>query len=376
MGRSPTSSSFSLEWTSFSFEWARTFTWTYVDVHLYVYEHGHVDGPAAPSSNARATAPTVRESRLRGVRSGVSAGWAPAYHVPTMDRARAIGAALAFALCLGPMTAAAQDVGIDVGAQGEGAADAETTAEADDAPPPDPGPQTDTERARERFARGIACIEEHETRCAIEHFEAALALHDAPAIRYNLASALFELRRYPEAARQTAACLAAEDAPEDIRGHCETLQTQLREQGGTIAITVSGSAEGAETSVDEVVIPPPERAAVVVAPGTRVVALTRDGEELARQEIEIAAGASESVELTAPPTPEEVAAQAQLEAEAEADVIDTGPEFYEEWPFWAIVGGSVALVTIIVIAAVVASDNASIEEPVSGNYDPGILRWD
>lgn len=295
-----------------------------------------------------------------------------------MQRTTVTVGALALALFSFPGSLHAQDVGIDIGAGGEASPatesppDAQTGSAAggDTAPA---GPQSDTDRARAEFALGIACIEQHETRCAIDHFRTALELHDAPAIRYNLASALFELEQYPEAARHVATVLADEEAPEDIRAHTETLHTQLQERGGTLAITVAGSAEGAEVQVDDDTIPPSQRASVIVAPGTRVVTLVRDDQELARQEVEVTAGRPSTVELVAPPTPEEVAAQADLETQ---DVPASEPAFYEEWPFWVIVGSSAALITLIVIAAVVATESAPIEEPVSGNYDPGILRWD
>lgn len=225
-------------------------------------------------------------------------------------------------------------------------------------------------RARQEFAAGIACVEEHETRCAIEHFRTALTLHDAPAIRYNLASALFELGHYPEVARLIASVLADEGASEEIRGHSEALREQIAADGGTLTVTIAGSTDGVEIEVDGEAVPSEERVALPLRAGDHQVRAVRDGRPVAEESVSVEAQAEASVELVVAPSAEELAAQAPPEPEPAAD-----PEFYEDWPFWAAVGGGVALIVLIAVVAVVAAENATLQEPISGDYNPGVLRW-
>ena len=283
--------------------------------------------------------------------------------------------------CLGAMApgyAAAQDVGLelegdlgaDVGVEVEAEAGAEDTGEGAAADTP-AAPADDTTRAREEFAAGIRCVEEHETACAETHFRAALALRDAPAVRYNLASALYDLGRYPEAARLTASVLADETSPEDIRAHAAELDAQLRAEGGTLAITLAG-VDDAEVMVDGDAIPEAERGAVLVRAGTHTVTASRDGQTVATEEVDVTRGGTATVELVVAPSPEEAAAQAP----AEEPLAPAEPPLYEDWRLWAIVGGAVAVIAIVVIAVVVANENATTEDPIVGNYEPGVLRWD
>ena len=255
---------------------------------------------------------------------------------------------------LAPLSALAQDASTE--------APAEDVASAEPAAAADP-----TEQARALFARGIACVEEHETACAVEAFREALALRDSPAIRYNLASALFDLRRYPEAARLTASVLGDEATPDEVRGPAEVLRDQLEAQGGTLAITVTGDATLAVVSVDGEPIPEAQRSAVIVAPGPRLVTATRGGAELARAEVSAVAG--ERAEVTLAIAPVELEAVAPLAPGPAPEVA-----LHEDPIFWGVVAGSAAVaIAIIVIVAVATS---GVEAPIEGNYEPGILRWD
>lgn len=230
---------------------------------------------------------------------------------------------------------------------------------------PEQPPEDPVARARELFAQGVACTEQHETACAERAFREALALHDAPSIRYNLASALFELGRYPESARLTASVLANSETPEDIRGPAEILQQQLQSRGGTLQITVAG-AEGAEVRVDAEPIPDAQLGAVIVPPGTRTVTLVRGEEELAREEVDVAAGATVPVEL---------AVIAPVE-EPPAPPPSSEPSLVEDWRFWAGVGGGVALLVVLAVVIAAVASNPSVEAPIAGNFDPGVLRWE
>jgi hypothetical protein len=254
-----------------------------------------------------------------------------------------------------PVSALAQDPGVG-----------------DEAPPPEePAAEGDpTERARELFAEGVACVEQHETACAERAFRQALELRDAPAVRYNLASALFDLGRYPEAARLTASVLADETTPEAIRGHAEMLHGQLEQSAGTLQITVAG-AEDAEVQIDGETIPASQLASVAVAPGSRVVTAVRGGEELARREVDVEARATVPVELTIVPTAEQTAALAEVD-QGEPPAVP----LHEDWRFWAAVGGAVAVAVVIIAVVAAVASTGNVEDPISGDYEPGVLSWE
>ncbi len=219
----------------------------------------------------------------------------------------------------------------------------------------------------------MACVQEHETACAEENFRQALAIRDSPAIRYNLASALFELRRYPEAARLTASVLANDAAPADIREHARELAQQISEQGGTLRIELDGDAAGATVRVDDDPIPAEQLAAVAVAPGSRAVAALRGDAVVARERAQVARGETATVRLTIPPDPALLAEQAApIDAEPPASV-----PLHEDWRFWTPVGvGTAAAIAVIVTVAVVAGGGGSVGTPIEGNYTPGVLRWE
>ncbi|MFK7985745.1 MAG: type IV pilus biogenesis/stability protein PilW [Sandaracinaceae bacterium] len=227
---------------------------------------------------------------------------------------------------------------------------------------------SDTERARAEFMAGVACVQEHETACAEGHFRAAMALRDAPAVRYNLASALFELGRYPEAARLNRSVLADEETPETVRDAAQALAEQLETDGGTLEITVEGTRVDGSVEVDDEVIPESQLAATPVRVGAHRVHVTRNGAVAAETSVRVDAGQHVPVLLTLPLTAEE---QAEVDRAQPSELGLLG-----DWRLWLGVGGAVAVIAIVITVAVLASENASLEEPLVGNTTPGVLRWD
>lgn len=224
-------------------------------------------------------------------------------------------------------------------------------------------------RAREAFARGIACVEQHETACAERAFREALALRDAPTVRYNLASALYDLGRYPEAARLATSVAADAEAPEDVRAHAQTLLEQMRAEGAAVSVALEGATDGVSIHLDGEEVPASQHAEILVAPGARVVTAQREGAEVARRELSLTAGSREEVTLTIAPTPEAVAAHEPI------DEAPAGAPLHEDPTFWAVVGGAAAVVVAVVLIAAIAAAASGVEGPIEGNYEPGVLRW-
>ena len=219
--------------------------------------------------------------------------------------------------------------------------------------------QERTERARFLFGEGVACVQSEDWACAERSFRAALALRDAPTIRYNLALALYRLGRYPEAARQGQAALDSDELSAEVRRQSESLQSEIERSAARLTIVLGPGAAGASVQIDGHEVPETQLAgAVPVAEGRRLVSALRGEEELASESVDAVAGESHTVELDVP-----LASDGQ------------DPPLLEDWRFWVAVGGAAALLlTVVTIVAVAASSGG--QSVIEGDYEPGVLRWD
>jgi hypothetical protein len=78
--------------------------------------------------------------------------------------------------------------------------------------------------ARERFREGVAAAERGRYDVAVRAFRAALEVRDAAAVRFNLASALFELGEDVEAFALARGVHQDADAPADLRERATFLE--------------------------------------------------------------------------------------------------------------------------------------------------------
>ena len=220
-------------------------------------------------------------------------------------------------------------------------------------------------QARALFAEGVAHVEARRFAEAETSFRAALALRDAPTIRYNLASVLFEQGEYPEANAQIETVLADADAPADLRAHVTTLRTQLQERAGFARVELVGMPEAA-VAVDGFRLADVQLE-LPLAPGPHLAIATRGNAELARSALQIQTGQHATFTLGAPvPEPAAPAPEPALVADA-----DTQP-LVEQWWFWTAVGGGVVLSAVLIG---VAASSGGVEEPIPGNFQPGVVRW-
>jgi hypothetical protein len=211
-------------------------------------------------------------------------------------------------------------------------------------------------RARELFTQGVSAAGEHHYVDAAALFRQALALRDAPTIRYNLASTLFEEQQYTEAHELASALLAQADLPEAVRTPTEALEAQIASAAAMVTFVVPPTLT-AEVQVDDVPIANPS-AATALAPGHHVARAVANGSTVSEQAFDVMAAERRSVTL-----------------EAQASATPSGPhDITDEWWFWAIVGGGAAVVIGVSIGIGVAVDQGN-HSPVSGNFNPGVIRW-
>lgn len=221
-----------------------------------------------------------------------------------------------------------------------------------------------TDLARTLFATGVEHVQAGRWAEAEAAFREALANHDAPSIRYNLASVLVEQGELPEARAHLDAVLRDTTIPEDIRGHATELRTQLDARAGYARFEVIGATDAA-VAVDGYVLGDPS-AEVPVAAGAHVATASRDGTELARELVEVATGEHRVVTL-AVPTPEAASEPAPMAA--------AEPSLTEQWWFWAAIGGGVVVVGVAIGVGIAVASGGGVQAPVSGDFEPGVLRW-
>jgi hypothetical protein len=222
------------------------------------------------------------------------------------------------------------------------------------APAPDPA---QVERARALFAEGVGHVEARRFAEAEVTFREALTLRDAPTIRYNLASVLFEQGEYPEADAQIDAVLADTSVSADIRAHATDLRRQLRAQAGFARVELVGAPD-ATVAVDGFPLAD-HRTEFPLSPGLHLTIASRASLEIARSTVRIQTGQHAVVELDA------------TETEAPAPVAEPTP-LVEQWWFWTAVGGGVVLSAVLIG---VAASSGGVEEPIPGNFQPGVVRW-
>jgi hypothetical protein len=209
------------------------------------------------------------------------------------------------------------------------------------------------EQARARFAEGVAHTEAARWEDAVASFESALELHDAPAIRYNLAVALVELHRYQAADEQLSHVIGAEDVPENIAAQAPELRTRIEHEAGRLTVV---APERAEVTLDgEPLAPEHVGREIWVAEGTHTIAGRRGEATLAEQEVVVSAGQPAArVELAAPEAP--------------------GVPLHEDWRLWVGVGAG-ALTVLVTLIVVIAIASSGTEQAIPGNFSPAVLTW-
>ncbi len=221
----------------------------------------------------------------------------------------------------------------------------------------------ETDRARSLFAEGVELVAESRFPEAEARFRQALAIRDAPAIRYNLASVLYEQGHYPEAQLENERALASEGVPPAVRTAAEELRRHLAERAAYVRFELQGRATGGTITVDGYVLTQPALE-IPLSAAPHEVTVSLRGEVVAHRTVELATGEHRVVPVGADappdPTPAEGSAGRSIDQ--------------EEW-FWPVVGGGGAAIVVIVAVSIGIAAGSGPEGPVEGNFMPGVIRW-
>jgi hypothetical protein len=214
-------------------------------------------------------------------------------------------------------------------------------------------------QARALFTEGVELAGQHQYADAAVRFRQALALRDAPTIRYNLASTLFEEHQFTEAHEIAQGLLAMPDLPESVRTATAALELQIGAAAGFVTFDLPEGVVG-DVQVDDTPVADPSRS-TAVAPGRHTVRAVTNGATVAEATFEVGSGVRREIELH------------PSSGEQHEPAGPEGP-LTEQWWFWtAIAGGVVVLGVIIGVAAGVADHDA--HQPISGNFSPGVISW-
>jgi hypothetical protein len=217
-------------------------------------------------------------------------------------------------------------------------------------------------RARALFGEGVQHAQAERWTDAAGAFEAALELRSAPAIRYNLAAAYVELGRFRDARAELDRVEADPETSPDIAELSGALAARIRREAGRLSVERAEELVDAQVAVDAEPLAAEWLAREIpVAPGAHVVTARRDGEPVARAEVQVSAGERTHVYLglgTVPGGPE-----------------DPSTPLFEEWGFWAGVGAGVVVLGVLIGVVAAASSGGGGSEPVSGNFMPGVITW-
>jgi hypothetical protein len=222
-----------------------------------------------------------------------------------------------------------------------------------------------TERARTLFQQGLRLSDQNQWAEAARIFEEALALREAPAIRYNLAASLARLERLDEAANHIETVLLHAETTPELRQQAEAL---LGEVGGRLTrleIALEGFDTPPRVVLDGTLLHPDQLSRPLwSAPGHHVATAEQDGAEVARVEVDTAAGARQT--LTMRPVP-------RLAVTPDDDDDDDQRSIVRDWRLWVGVGAAVAVTAVALGLAF--GINPEPEDPISGNMAPGVLQW-
>jgi hypothetical protein len=194
----------------------------------------------------------------------------------------------------------------------------------------------------------------------------------SPTIRYHLARSLLELGQLNEAEEMVVAIREAGDLPAEVRQGADELAERIPAAGGSLTIRVEGPRD-VEVFLDDRTLPSSRLGTPMTASiGSHVVEARRDHDVLAREDVSVSRD-----------TPAEITLEVAIDARFVLQGADGSGEpedaeassLFGDWRFWAIVGGGVVAIAVIVAVVAVATTPENVEEPIVGSFQPGVLTW-
>lgn len=227
--------------------------------------------------------------------------------------------------------------------------------------------------ARAHFEAGLSFADEANWERAAHSFQRALALRDAPSIRYNLAQSLAHLGRLVDATTHLDALLVRPDLPAAISDAARQLRQRTVSRVARLTVDVEHARRhGLTFSVDGDMRDGSQFGQALPAdPGRRVARLWRGSEELAVRATELEEGAS--AEVLFPVVVLGVSASEKAVSETPAE--QAGGEDLI-W-LWLLAGGLVAAAAVTV-GVVLATQNAgqTPPQPTLGDFAPPFITFD
>jgi hypothetical protein len=250
----------------------------------------------------------------------------------------------------------------------EGLIDEIFEADADLAPA-DPAAQRSA-MARALFSEGLAHAEQAHFERAADLFQRAYALRPAPAIAYNLASALAHMGRFIEATELLEWVVRDVETRPAMRAAAQATIDQLSPRLARAHIVLAGPREGLVLLLDGM---PLTFAAVGVEvpidPGSHRLEAMRGDARVAVREVDVEEGGRAHIDLEVP---------MPREAEPPVPVVvappprpEPAPDF--TWLAWS--GGALAAVIVAAVVTGIVLAELAVAAPVIGNTSPAFLEW-
>lgn len=242
-------------------------------------------------------------------------------------------------------------------------------------------------RARVLFQRGVELANQRDYAGAAKRFREALAIHHAPAVAYNLASALSETEQHAEAYDLVQTVLRDATTPEPVRARAERLEESLQRFVARLTVIVSSEQADVSIHVDGKPLPPEMVGTTrAVAPGDHVVLAERAGARVSERSVRIPAGTAALVDVSLVMTPRE-AAEAAAQGTFEPALVPANPQGEARHDdgesrdkrrrrYWIIGAASVVAIGAgVTLAVLLAKPEERSEAPVPGDTMPGVLVW-
>jgi tetratricopeptide (TPR) repeat protein len=231
--------------------------------------------------------------------------------------------------------------------------------------------------ARALFEEGVKFADQARWDEAVDRFRRAQSIKPSPGITFNLAWALAQTGKLIEASDMLEALARDPQTPPELKHESEAKLAEITPKRAFLTLQVHNAPAAAHVQLDGQEWP---RAVWGVAspidPGDHVALGTEGSAELARANVQLAAGEHRELSLDFPQAAPLVAASPPPQTVAPRD--DEGARhserkpLYKNWILWASVGAVVA--GGVIAAAVVTHDGGTkTQSPVSGNA--GVIRW-